>query len=71
MKKEVAEEVVNLALECGEKLDSSLAFVRDNCSNDEFEAYKTSIGKIMGGLLLDIMNPIFREHPSLKPEKLR
>jgi hypothetical protein len=70
MKKEVAETINRLMLEYGAKLDSSVRLVMDSSSAEEFEAYRAAVGQIMGTMLLDIMNPIYREHPELKPPEL-
>lgn len=70
MKKDVAETISKLMLEYGAKLDSSVKLVMDTSSADEFEAYRTAVGQIMGTMLVDIMNPIYREHPDLKPPEL-
>jgi hypothetical protein len=70
MKKDVAETINKLMLEYGAKLDGSVKLVMDTSSADEFEAYRTAVAQIMGTMLLDIMNPIYREHPELKPPEL-
>jgi len=70
MKKDVAETINRLMLEYGAKLDSSVKLVMDTSSAEEFEAYRLAVGQIMGTMLLDIMNPIYREHPELKPPEL-
>jgi hypothetical protein len=71
MKKETAEAISKLMLDCGAKLDDSVRIVMENCSKEEFHAYRCAVGKVMGTMLTEIMNPIYREHPDLKPEKLR
>jgi hypothetical protein len=66
----VASEISQLMLEYGAKLNESVALVRDRCSQAEFEEYRNAVGKIMGDMLLDVMNPIYAIHPNLKPEGL-
>lgn len=70
MKKEAAAEIVDLFLEFGLKLDASVVLVQKNSSPDEFNNYRLSVGKMMGEMLLEIMNPIFEEYPDLKPDQL-
>jgi len=70
MKRDVAEAINKLMLEYGAKLDESVRFVMESCSPSEFEAYRKAVGQIMGTMLLDVMNPIYREHPDLKPPQL-
>ncbi len=70
MKRDIAETINNLMLEYGAKLDESVRFVMENCSKDEFDRYRSAVGQMMGTMLLDVMNPIYREHPDLKPPQL-
>jgi hypothetical protein len=70
MKKDIAEKISALMLEYGEKLDNSVKIVMDTSSTEEFEAYRNAVGQIMGTMLVDIMNPLYREYPDLKPPEL-
>ncbi len=70
MNKHIAEKISCLMVEYGAKLDDSVRLVMDNCSNEDFETYRHAVGEIMGTMLTDIMNPIYREHPDLKPKGL-
>ncbi len=68
--KAVAKEVSQLMIEYGAKLDASVALVKQQCSTEEFEAYRKAVGKIMGYMLLDVMNPLYEKHRDLKPAEL-
>jgi hypothetical protein len=70
MKKEIAQQISALLLECGANLDKSVELVSANSSEDEALQYKRAVGKIMAEMLLEIMNPIYSEHPDLKPPQL-
>lgn len=70
MKREVAEIINQLMLDYGKKLDDSVRLVMETCDQAEFEAYRNAVGQIMGTMLVDIMSPIYREHPELKPAEL-
>jgi hypothetical protein len=70
MKKETAEAVSKLMLEYGAKLDDSVRIVMESCSKEDFQTYRRAVGKVMGTMLTEIMNPIYREHPDLKPKEL-
>jgi hypothetical protein len=69
--KEVAAQLSQLMLEFGAKLNDSVALTKNRCSEAEFKAYRTVVGRIMGEMLLEVMNPIYTEHPELKPKELR
>ena len=70
MKKEIAENINNLMLDIGARLDESVILVKNSCSDEEFKAYRKAVGVIMGTMLIDVMNPIYVEHKSLKPKEL-
>jgi hypothetical protein len=68
--KEVATRVSLLMLEFGAKLNESVALAKERCSDAEFKAYRTVVGRLMGEMLLEVMNPLYVEHPDLKPKEL-
>jgi hypothetical protein len=68
--KEVAARVSQLMLEFGAKLDESVALAKLRCSEAEFKAYRAIVGRLMGEMLLEVMNPLYAEHPDLKPKEL-
>lgn len=63
----IAKEVSDLMIEFSGRLDGSTAAVREQCSPEEFAAYRRAVGRIMGEMLLEVLNPLYAEHPSLKP----
>lgn len=71
MEKSVAEKVLALMLEYSGKLDGSVQLVKDTCTEQEFLDYRTAVAKIMGEMCVEIMWPIFKEHPELEPEQLK
>jgi hypothetical protein len=70
-KKGIAQEISKLMLDCGAKLDASVALVKKECGVKEFEAYRNAVSKIMTDMLLDVMNPLYRRHPEIKPKELK
>jgi hypothetical protein len=69
MKRENAQHINDLMLEYAAKLNSSLQFIKDNDSNEEFQKYRLAVGELLGKAL-DIMNVIYSEHPDMKPKEL-
>jgi hypothetical protein len=63
----IAGRISKLMLEFGGRLDDSIVTVRDGCSDAEFHAYRLAVGKVLAEMLLEVMNPLYREHPDLKP----
>jgi hypothetical protein len=70
MTPEVAEKLSILTIQLIAQLDQSVAFVRDHCTTDEFDAYRRTVGRLIAEIDLGIAEKIYREHPSLKPEAL-
>jgi hypothetical protein len=68
---DVARRVSMLMLEIGAKLDASIADVQASCPLPEFEMYRREVAQIMGRMLLDLMNPLYDEHPEIKPKGLK
>lgn len=66
----VAAQVSEMMLELGARLDESVRVVRETCSEEEFTAYRKSVGRIMGEILLGVLNPLYEEHPMLRPAGL-
>jgi hypothetical protein len=50
------------------RLDNSVCFVMDRCPEAEFIAYRTAIGRVMGVLVLDVLNPLYARNPEAKPD---
>lgn len=67
----IAKQISDIMLDVGYSLNRSVAIVMDNCPNDELIVYRKIAGKIMADILLDILNPIYSEHPGIKPEQLK
>jgi hypothetical protein len=63
----IAKQVSDLMVEFSGRLDGSIATVRDQCSPEEFAVYRRAVGRIMGEMLLEVLNPLYAEHSSLKP----
>lgn len=65
-----AKAVVELMLRHSRELDASLRDVQATESKEVFDRYRSVVGKLMGEMLLEVLNPIFAEHPDLKPPEL-
>jgi hypothetical protein len=68
MQREIASGIIELMTEYSAKLNQSAQLVKDSCPTEEFQEYRTAVGQIMGTMYVDIMRPIFKEHPDLEPE---
>ena len=68
LNKQTAAQLIAVMTEVGDKLNDSVRLVRDESDSDSFNSYRDSVGKVMGIMFFDIMNPIFEKYPELKPE---
>ena len=67
----IAKQISDLMVEFGARLNGSVALVKENCSEEELNTYRTAVGGILADMLFEIMNPLYKRHPGLKPEGLK
>ncbi len=48
-------------------LMDSLKLVQDECSVEEYEEFQSEMAQVLGLLFFQVMEPIYRKHPSLAP----
>jgi hypothetical protein len=70
MSREAAKKIIDLMVRHGAEQDAVLAEIQSICTDDEFQRYKRMIGRSMGSMLLDVINPIVELYPDLKPAEL-
>jgi len=70
MSREAAKKLLSIVLRHAAEQDAALVELQTICSEDEFNQYKKMIGKSMGAMLLEIINPIVAKYPDLKPPEL-
>jgi hypothetical protein len=51
--------------------DAALIKIQTLCTAEEFNEYRRMIGKSMGEMISEILNPIVTKYPALKPDQLR
>ena len=64
---EVAARVSDTMKRMFELLDASVADVQEHCSEEEYKAYLKSTSSIAGGIVMDVMEPLYDKHPELAP----
>lgn len=50
--------------------DAALKEIQPLCTEAEFSEYRRMIGRSMGAMLFEIINPIVAKYPELKPPEL-
>jgi len=71
MSRDAAKIVMELVTRNAAEQDAVLTKIQPLCTEDEFNEYRHMIGKSMGPMLLEIINPIIAKYPELKPSELR
>jgi hypothetical protein len=62
-----AKHVSSLMLQIAGQLDESVRVVQGTCSEQEYSRYRQAVGRIMGEVLVEVLNPLYSMHPSLAP----
>jgi hypothetical protein len=54
-----------------QELSHTLEAVRMSAPQPEFEKLKHAVGQVVGTLEIDLLWPLYKEHPELEPENLK
>jgi hypothetical protein len=71
MSRDAAKMIMDVAIRNVAEQDAVLIEIRPLCTDDEFNEYRRMIGRSMGAMLFEIINPIVAKYPELKPTQLR
>lgn len=66
-----AKQVQRILSDANSRLNDALLVIRNDCAVEEFEAYRTKIGQIMGAVGVELLQPIYAQHPEAIPPELR
>ena len=67
---EAAKYLNELLLDINGRLIESIHKVEEICSVDESAIYKRRIGRLVNAIFESLLEPIYQEHPALKPPEL-
>lgn len=70
MQEGLAEETSLLAIRINAELNRHLIKLQSQLDTAEFHKYRRGFGEVMGALLTEVVNPIYSEHPNLKPTQM-
>jgi len=71
MSRDAAKIVMELVTRNAAERDAVLTEIQSLCTEEEFNEYRLMIGRSIGAMLFEIINPIVAKYPELKPSKLR
>ena len=64
---DVARQISDLMNELFQRLYESTELVKSTCAPEEFAAYNRAVGRVVGPIVMDVMEPLYEENPGLKP----
>ncbi|XXF79496.1 hypothetical protein P2318_07005 [Myxococcaceae bacterium GXIMD 01537] len=67
---DTAKMLSELMVAMGAQLNESLRLVQETESEEEFKRYREVVSRLMTIMLVDVMNPVYAEHPGLRPREL-
>jgi hypothetical protein len=67
MERDVAVEVLGVTLRQSDELTKLLADLAGRIEPDEYQHLKRAIAQLLGELFAEIIRPVVREHPDLRP----
>jgi hypothetical protein len=67
----LAQEVNACISECTAKLGALVKSAQSVCPESEYPPFRTAIQKIMREMLLEVVHPLYAQHPDLKPPGYR
>jgi hypothetical protein len=70
MTRDLAERLSLLLVRHAHELDASVALVRESQGSRDFSRYRDAVSRILLTQLTDVLNPLYIEHPDLKPREM-
>jgi hypothetical protein len=67
MSRDAAKTIMKVVTRNAAEQDAVLKEIQSLCTEDEFNEYRLMIGKSMGAMLFEVINPIVAKYPELKP----
>jgi hypothetical protein len=64
---DVAKQISDLMQDIFQRLDESAAMVRSSCQTEEAATYQKAVGRVVGPILFEVLEPLYQKHPTLKP----
>jgi hypothetical protein len=71
MDEKSAEIVSREMLDLAARLDASIALMQIHLPPTDYVNYRGAVGELMGRMLIEFMNPLYKQYPALKPPQLR
>jgi hypothetical protein len=50
------------------QIDESIQWVKQSSSDEDAAAYQKAVGRVAGAIVMDVLEPLYKKNPSLKPK---
>ena len=70
MDRQTAEKLSAITLEAYFKIHEAVALVHAACEGEEKKEYIDGLGRALGELYVDVLRPLYKEYPDLKPDNI-
>lgn len=67
---EIAKHILQVFLSLNGQMDDAIRSVEHKTSPEEYKAFKHGVGHVMYEVFEQIVEPICKEHPSLRPPEM-
>ena len=64
---ELAKQISDRVRDAARLMNEVAALAQDQASREEFAVVRHAVGAVMGEMLTEILNPLYRAHPELTP----
>jgi hypothetical protein len=71
MSRDAAKIILDAVIKSVGEQDVALAKIRPLCTTEEFNEFRRMIGKSMGEMLSEVINPIVAKYPDMKPPQMK
>jgi hypothetical protein len=65
---DVARRISELVLDGYQRIEQSMKVAEENSTPEQFAAYKRAVGKVTATILFEILEPLYEQNPTLKPD---
>jgi hypothetical protein len=66
---QVARQITDLMLDTFNRIEDSCELISRICVPEEAAAYSSAADRVIQPIVLDILEPLFNQHPELKPPR--
>jgi hypothetical protein len=59
--------IIRTMIQVMAQCDALLINLEGKCPESDFREHRQRVGRVMGAVSIDVLEPIFEEHPDLRP----